>query len=159
MLRLLRSHDYRAAKRLFSEVFDVEEDAKFAVAWRERVKDASLGFYVTDVLVGASVVTNTPLVASDWPQEPHGFKCHTDGRTDGMLHLAYLFVAPEMQSIGIGGHLLESTFAECMTDRTCKGLWLLPAVDNEPLVLWYENNGFKFLPGCKAMVRRPGFAF
>jgi len=79
-MRLLRSTDYAAVKRLFREVFAESEDQYLYPIWRKR--GDSFGYWIGDQLVGVALV--------------HGAR------------LEYLFVSPEEQGQGIGTKLLAT---------------------------------------------------
>lgn len=115
-VRPLKGTDYAAVRRLFNVVFDMSEDFGFVRAWRRRscVRSVGcwLGFGSASSLVGAAIV------GSD------------------SNYLAYIFVDPDFQQMGIGSRLLRR-----ITDSS-PSLHLVP-VDDPAIISWYEKFGFR----------------
>ena len=61
MIRPLRQTDYMVTKRLFQDTFEMEGDPHFVTSWASRSHDATLGYWIDDVLVGAAIVSGNSL--------------------------------------------------------------------------------------------------
>lgn len=130
MIRALQSSDYRAVKALFIDVFQMSEDDAFVRAWKRREPDMSWAYVVQGSVIGAAIVV-----------------VHKQGPK-----LEYLFVSEAFQHQGIGTALLDAAVERVFQDYDC--LALVPAVDNDPLVSWYQRNGFEWAkPKQRLLVR------
>jgi len=89
MIKPLKQTDYVVAKRLFQEVFDMSEEPSFVTAWRSRDQEASHGYWIADVLVGAAIVSKN--------------------------RLEYIFMHDACRGKGTGTQLLQSVIAACPT--------------------------------------------
>ena len=107
--------DYRTAKEMFLEVFDSSEFSDFTSAWRNRVREESLGVYTyTNELVGFALV-------------------------DYQRKLNFITIHPDYQKYKLGTHLLQKILKNCIERR--KGLSLIP-VPSDHVIAWYKKNGF-----------------
>jgi len=125
MIRPLKTTDYRKAKWLFNEVFDLSEDGNFAAAWRRRDREASLGLWTGstgpgDHLVGVAVVCGTATPSAT---------------------LEFIFVDERCRGSGYGSQLLAAVLA------VRPALHLTP-VNDESVIRWYESQGFR-LSSCR----------
>lgn len=112
VIRKLRHEDYHVVRSLFNDVFDMSEDAGFVKAWKERASDRTVGcWYHGGSVVGAAIVTNANL-------------------------LAYIFVHPSFQNMGMGSLMLRHVLS------VSKTLHLVP-VDDEKIITWYRRFGFR----------------
>lgn len=89
MLKPLTFLDYHVVKRLFQDTFMCNEDSNFIKLWKYRHPTASVGYWVEDVLVGATIV---------------------QAKT-----LEYIFIHPSFQNQGIGSLLLNTVLNNCST--------------------------------------------
>jgi len=87
MIRPLKQTDYMVTKRLFQKVFFLTEDPHFVTAWARRDTDASVGYWISDVLVGAAIVRGSKL--------------------------EYIFTNDTFRGHGIGTHLLNTVIKQC----------------------------------------------
>jgi ribosomal protein S18 acetylase RimI-like enzyme len=115
-IRRLKCTDYVVTRKLFNLVFDISEDPHFVKAWRERSKVRSVGCWIkfggsVASLVGAAIVKDD--------------NC-----------LAFVFVHPDFQRLGIGSRLIRYVLEIRPT------LYLVP-VDDAAVVGWYKSLGFK----------------
>ena len=81
--------NYCVVKRLFQHTFLCNEDKNFVKAWKHRHPTASVGYWVDDVLVGATIVQSKTL--------------------------EYIFIHPAFQNQGIGTILLNTVLNNCST--------------------------------------------
>lgn len=86
MIKPLKQTDYIVVKQLFYDIFDMSEDPYFIAAWRNRMPDASLGYWVADVLVGAAIVSKH--------------------------RLQYIYMHPEYRGNGTGTRLLQAVLKQ-----------------------------------------------
>jgi GNAT superfamily N-acetyltransferase len=87
MIRPLGQTDYMVTKRLFQEVFSLSEDSYFPAAWATRDTNASVGYWNSDVLIGAAIVKANKL--------------------------EYIFMNHMFRGNGIGTHLLHTVIQRC----------------------------------------------
>lgn len=107
--------DYRTAKETFLEVFDNSEFSDFTSAWRNRVREESMGVYTqTNELVGFALV-------------------------DYQRKLNFITIHPDYQKYKLGTQLLQKILKNCIERR--KGLILVP-VPSDHVIAWYKKNGF-----------------
>jgi ribosomal protein S18 acetylase RimI-like enzyme len=107
--------DYRTAKEIFLDVFDYSEFSDFALAWKTRIRDESLGMYTHyNELVGFALV-------------------------DYQRKLNFIAICPYYQKYKLGTQLLHSVLRNCIAKHS--SLILVP-VPSDHVIAWYKKNGF-----------------
>lgn len=115
IVKQLTCLDYRTAKETFLDVFDNSEFSDFTSAWKNRLREESLGIYTyTNELVGFALV-------------------------DYQRKLNFITIHPEYQKYKLGTQLLQKVLKNCIERH--KSLYLIP-VPSDHVIAWYKKNGF-----------------
>lgn len=119
VIRKLTDNDFPEIKRIFIQTFPRTDDTDFAVAWRTKECNYSLGLFHKATLVGFAITC-----------------LEEDGAA---ARLWFIAVDPAQRSCGAGTQLLNALIARVKVDG--KRLVLTPD-NSERVISWYERHGF-----------------